>query len=41
MASNRTGDHAEWDMPALGRLLDELRLEEPLEGTGYDEAAAA
>ena len=36
IALNRTGELAEWDMPALSRLLEELRAEESLDGVGFD-----
>ena len=36
IALNRTAELATWDLPALGRLLVELRTEDALEGVGYD-----
>ena len=38
IADNRTHEFAEWDEPALVKLLDELRAEDALDGTGYSEA---
>ena len=38
IALNRTGELAEWDNPALGRLLEELRREGELDGVRFDEA---
>ena len=35
IALNRTAELAEWDNDTLGRLLDELRAEDALEGIGY------
>ena len=37
IADNRTADLSEFDPPALGALLQELRAEDALEGVGYDE----
>ena len=38
IALNRTGELAEWDLPALGSLLDSLRAEDALDGVGFDES---
>ena len=38
IALNRTAELAEWDLPALTKLLNELRNEEALDGVGFDEA---
>lgn len=38
IALNRTAELAEWDGPALGRLLEQLRLEDGLEGVGFSGA---
>jgi DNA modification methylase len=38
IADNRTTDLSEFDLPALGRLLEELRQEDALAGVGFDEA---
>ena len=38
IALNRTADLAEWDDPALARLLEELRAEDALDGVGYSGA---
>ncbi len=35
IADNRTHEFAEWDEPALAKLLDELRAEDGLEGVGF------
>jgi DNA modification methylase len=35
IADNRTHEFAEWDQPALSKLLEELRAEDALEGVGY------
>jgi DNA modification methylase len=35
IADNRTHEFAEWDEPALAKLLTELRAEDALEGVGY------
>jgi DNA modification methylase len=35
IADNRTHEFSEWDEPALGKLLEELRAEDALEGVGY------
>lgn len=37
IALNRTGELAEWDDEALGRLLEQLREEESLVGVGFDD----
>ncbi|MCB9833804.1 MAG: DNA modification methylase [Planctomycetes bacterium] len=37
IADNRTHEFAEWDEPALAQLLKELRDEDALDGTGYDD----
>jgi DNA modification methylase len=39
IALNRTGELAAWDEPALGRLLQELRTADALDGVGFDDAA--
>lgn len=36
IALNRTADLAEWDLPALGRLLESLDAQGQLDGVGYD-----
>jgi ParB-like chromosome segregation protein Spo0J len=36
IADNRTAEFAEWDEPALGRLLEELRAEDALDGVGFE-----
>jgi ParB-like chromosome segregation protein Spo0J len=38
IADNRTHEFAEWDEPALARLLQQLREEDALDGVGYDDA---
>ncbi len=38
IALNRTGELAAWDEAALGRLLQELRAADSLEGVGFDDA---
>ena len=38
IALNRTGELAEWDVAALGSLLETLRTENALEGVGFDES---
>ncbi|HKX45970.1 MAG TPA: DNA methyltransferase [Planctomycetota bacterium] len=38
IALNRTAELAEWDLPALGRLLDSLKTEDALDGIGFDES---
>ncbi len=38
IALNRTSELAEWDLPALGKLLDTLQAEGALDGVGFDEA---
>ena len=38
IALNRTAELAEWDDPALGALLAELRAEDALLGVGFDDA---
>lgn len=35
IADNRTAEFAEWDTPALARLLEELRDEDALDGVGF------
>ena len=35
IADNRTAEFAEWDEPALSKLLEELRAEDDLDGVGY------
>ena len=35
IALNRTAELATWDEPALGRLLEELRAEDSLDGIGF------
>jgi len=37
IALNRTAELAEWDLPALGRLLESLDAEHELAGVGYSE----
>lgn len=37
VADNRTHEYAEWDEPALARLLEQLREEDSLDGVGYSE----
>ena len=37
IAMNRTADLAEWDEPALVKLLQELKAEDALGGTGFDD----
>ena len=37
IALNRTGELAEWDEPALAKILESLELEGALEGVGFDE----
>jgi hypothetical protein len=34
---NRTGELAEWDLPALGKLLESLEAQGALDGVGFDE----
>jgi len=41
IALNRTSDLAEWDLSALGWLLESLREEDALEGVGFDESEIA
>lgn len=36
IALNRSGELAEWDDSALGRLLEQLRAEDALEGVGFE-----
>jgi len=36
IADNRTAEFAEWDEPALARLLEELRAEDELDGVGFE-----
>jgi len=38
IALNRTGELAEWDLDALSRHLDSLRLQGELDGVGFDES---
>lgn len=38
IADNRTAEFAEWDTPALARLLEELRDEDALDGVGFGTA---
>jgi len=38
IALNRTSELAEWDLSALGTLLESLREENALEGVGFDES---
>ncbi len=38
IALNRTAELAEWDNPALARLLEQLREEDALVGVGFDDA---
>ena len=38
IADNRSHEFAEWDEPALAKLLQELREEDALEGVGFEEA---
>jgi len=38
IALNRSSELAEWDLPALGKLLDQLRDDDALHGVGFDEA---
>ncbi|MDX2010828.1 MAG: DNA modification methylase, partial [Myxococcaceae bacterium] len=37
IALNRTAELAEWDLPALGRLLESLHADHELEGVGFSE----
>jgi len=37
IADNRTHEFSRWDEPALAKLLEELRAEDALEGTGYSD----
>ncbi|MBK9386049.1 MAG: DNA modification methylase [Planctomycetes bacterium] len=37
IADNKTHEFAEWDEPALAKLLHELRAEDGLEGVGFDD----
>ena len=37
IADNRSGEHSEWNDPELVKLLEALRVEDALEGVGYDE----
>jgi hypothetical protein len=37
IADNRTAEFADWDEPALARLLKDLREEDALEGIGYSD----
>lgn len=36
IALNRVGEHSEWSLPALGRLLEGLKAEDALDGIGFD-----
>ena len=36
---NRSGELATWDLPALGKILDNLKDEFPLEDLGFDQKA--
>ncbi|MBL8693177.1 MAG: ParB N-terminal domain-containing protein [Planctomycetes bacterium] len=38
VALNRTGELATWDLELLSKILEELRVEEALAGSGYSEA---
>jgi DNA modification methylase len=38
IALNRTGESAEWDLPALGKLLESLQAEGALDGVGFNDA---
>ena len=38
IADNRTHEFSEWDEPALAKLLEELRAEDAIDGTGYTDA---
>ena len=38
IALNRTAELADWDEPALGRILESLRTEDALDGIGFDES---
>jgi len=38
IADNKTSEFAEWDTPALAKLLSELRAEDALEGVGFSTA---
>jgi len=37
IADNRTSELAEWDSPALAKLLEELRTEDALDGVGFED----
>lgn len=37
IALNRTGELAEWDLPALGKLLESLQDADAIDGIGFDE----
>jgi len=37
IADNRTAEFADWDEPALARLLQDLRAEDALDGVGYSD----
>jgi DNA modification methylase len=37
IADNRTAEFAEWDNVSLGKLLEQLRAEDGLEGVGFDD----
>lgn len=38
IALNRTAELAEWDSPALAKLLEQLRIEDALSGVGFEDA---
>jgi DNA modification methylase len=38
IALNRTAETAEWDLPALTKLLESIRAEDTLDGVGFDDA---
>ena len=38
IADNRSSDLSEFDQPSLGKLLEELRAEDALDGVGFDDA---
>ena len=38
IADNKTGEFADWDNQSLAELLEELRAEDSLDGTGFDES---
>jgi hypothetical protein len=37
IALNRSAESAEWDLPALGKLLEALQTENAIDGVGFDE----